>query len=272
MPVPSVSEVPAVLLRLAERAIECFGAQDQRYVHRVTSEAADGSPFQVERAFARSFFSELSRDIELQSEILAAVEETLRRYDTGPWENRFGVGGIIEQIIGSAARALGFPVENAGAHLQKYDLELTPGVGLSVKAVFGPYSRSSRVRLTNSQGAEGVWDTGTFFLLTNVGIGYADSTLLPNATVRAGDGKSLDVAVMPLLQFWGITPRKQRGKPPQWLHQLAIPSHTPGYFIALPIPDRPAVPSPRLVSDPLALDILQSGRSPRLVADFRWSI
>lgn len=228
--------------------------------------------FQTERTFARSFFSALSRDIALQSEIVAAVEETLRRYDTGPWENRFGVGGIIEQVIGSAARALGFAVENAGAHLQKYDLELAPGLGLSVKSVFGLYSRSSKVRLTNSQGADGVWDTGTFFVLTDVGIGYADSALVPEATVRAGDGKSLDVAVLPLLHLWGITPRKQRGRPPEWLHQLPIPNQVPGYFISLPIPDRPAVASPRLVSDPLALDILQSGRSPRLVADFRWSV
>jgi len=228
--------------------------------------------FNEEREFARGFFSALERHPDIQSEILAAVDETLRRYDTGPWENRFGVGGVIEQVLGSAARALGFQVSNVGAHLQKYDLELPTGTGLSVKAQFGKYSRSSRVRLTNSQGAAGSWDTGTLFVLTDVGIGYADADLAPGATLHAGDGKSLDVAIIPLLHLWGITPRSQNGKPPTWLSQLELPHPAPGYFIQLPIPDRAQVTAPRLMSDPIALDILQSGRSPRLLSDFQWSV
>jgi hypothetical protein len=208
----------------------------------------------------------------MQAEVLVAIEETLKRYDTGPYENRFGVGGIVEQVLGSAARALGFQVNNAGARLQRYDLELTPGEGLSVKAQFGLYSRSTKVRLTNSQGAIGVWDTGTIFVLTDVGIGYADAGLAPGATVLSGDGHSLDVAVLPLLRLWGVQPRTQRGKPPAWLSALNMPNHQPGYFLQMPIPDRPAVPSPRLISDPLALDILQSGLSPQLLGNFKWSV
>lgn len=228
--------------------------------------------FEVERDFAKAFFSSLSLERDLQKEIVAAIDETLRRYDTGPWENRFGVGGVIEQILGSSARAMGFEVQNVGAHLQKFDLELSNGTGLSVKAQFGGYSRSSRVRLTNSQGAAGSWDTGTFFVLTGLGIGYADRDLASDATLHAGDGKSLDVAVVPLLHLWGITPRSQKGPPPAWLQELTMPKHVPGYFIQLPIPDRAAVTAPRLMSDPIALDILQSGRSPRLLSDFRWSV
>jgi len=230
------------------------------------------SVFQEERDFAREFLSRLKNEPELQNEITAAIDETLRRYDTGPWENRFGVGGVIEQVLGSAARALGFDISNVGAHLQKYDLELATGAGLSVKAQFGKYSRSSRVRLTNSQGATGAWDTGTLFVFTDVGIGYADADLAPSATLHAGDGKSLDVAVVPLLHLWGITPRSQSGRPPEWLSQLSLPDPVPGYFIKLPIPDRALVAAPRLMSDPIALDILQSGRSPRLLNDFRWSV
>lgn len=228
--------------------------------------------FNEEREFAKRFFCALNGALDLQQEILAAIDETLRRYDTGPWENRFGVGGVIEQVLGSAARSLGFDVLNVGAHLQKFDLELPNGLGLSVKAQFGQYSRSSKVRLTNSQGATGSWDTGTLFVLTGVGIGYADAGLVPDATLHAGDGKSLDVAVIPLLHLWGVTPRRQNGRPPEWLTQLRMPDPEPGYFIGLPIPDRAQVTAPRLMSDPIALDILQSGRSPRLLSDFRWSV
>jgi len=224
-----------------------------------------------EREFAKDFFSSLSLETDLQHEIVAAIDETLRRYDTGPWENRFGVGGVIEQILGSTARELGFKVSNVGAHLQKCDLELESGTGLSVKAQFGQYSRSSRIRLTNSQGATGNWDTGTLFVLTGVGIGYADSGLVPAATVTAGDGKSLDLAVIPLLHLWGIRPREQRGKEPEWLAELSMPDPAPGYFLELPIPDRATVTAPRLMSDPIALDILQSGKSPRLLKAFQWS-
>jgi len=228
--------------------------------------------FEVERSFASDYFTALSFERDLQQEIVAAIDETLRRYDTGPFENRFGVGGVIEQVLGSSARAMGFDVKNVGAHRQKFDLELSNGTGVSVKAQFGRYSRSSRVRLTNSQGAEGTWDTGTLFVLTGLGIGYADRGLAPDATLHAGDDKSLDVAVIPLLHLWGVTPRSQKGKPPQWLRELTMPEHVPGFFVPLPIPDRATVTAPRLISDPIALDILQSGRSPRLLSDFRWSV
>lgn len=228
--------------------------------------------FQAPRFFARRFLGALSNNPQLQGEILAAIDEALKRYDTGPFENRFAVGGIIEQILGSAARALGLQINNAGARLQKYDLELSPGQGLSVKAKFGLYSRSTKVRLTNSQGATGVWDTGTLFVLTGVGIGYADVGLAPGATVLSGDQHSLDIAVLPLLHLWGFQPRMQKGQPPPWLSGMTMPTHAPGYFLQMPIPDRPAVPAPRLVSDPLALDILQSGHSPQLLTNFKWSV
>jgi hypothetical protein len=224
------------------------------------------------RVFARGFVEGLKGEGNLQGEVLSAMGDCLKRYDTGPFENRFGVGGVMEQILGSAARALGFTVNNAGAHLQKYDLELRPGYGVSVKASFGAYSRSSRVRLTNSQGAIGEWDTGTLFILTGVGIGYADRELVGGATLTAGDGKSLDIAVLPLLHFWGLVPRAQKGNPPTWLSSMTMPTHQPGYFVPLDIPDRSSVRSPRLISDPIALDILQSGHSPTLLREFRWSV
>ena len=224
------------------------------------------------REFARDFVAALKQDTPLQQEVIAAMEECLRRYDTGPFENRFGVGGVFEQVLGAAARSLGFTIENAGARRQTYDLELQPGYGLSVKAQFGSYTRSSTIRLTNSQGAAGVWDTGTFFIYSGIGIGYADSLLAPGATKRAGDGKSLDVALVPLLHLWGVTPRVQKGSPPAWLSAMPRPTHAPGYFLGMPVPNRSAQPSPRLISDPIALDLMSSGRSPRLLNHFKWAV
>ena len=224
------------------------------------------------REFARAFLGALGKDETIQREIVAAIEETLARYDTGPWENRFVVGGVVEQVVGSAARALGLPVNNAGARRQRYDLEIRPGYGVSVKAQFGPYSRSSRIRLTNSQGGAGEWATGTLFVHTGLGIGYADRGLAPEATLVSGDGKSLDVALIPLLHLWGVEPRLQKGPPPKWLAALGTPDPQPGYFVSLPIPDRPAQAAPRLFSDPTSLDIFSGARTPRLREHFQWSI
>ncbi len=230
------------------------------------------STYTQSREFARAFIAGLAANDSLREEVLAAMQECLRRYDTGPFENRFGVGGVMEQILGSAARALGLDAKNAGALLQKYDLELRPGYGLSVKAKFGLYSRADRIRLTNSQGAVGVWDTGTLFILTGVGIGYADIGLVPKGTRAAGDEKSLDVAIYPLLHLWGIMPRKQKGNSPKWFADLEMPEAQAGYFLPLDVPDRSEVRSPRLISDPIAQDILSSGHSRTLLENFMWSI
>lgn len=231
-----------------------------------------GAGFGAARTFAKDFFAALAGDLPLQGEVIAAMDECMRRYDTGPYENRFGVGGTFEQILGATARALGFHVENAGAHRQRYDLELSPGYGLSVKAAFGSYTRSTRIRITNSQGATGVWDTGTLFVYTDMGIGYADALLAPGITKQSGDQKSLDVAFLPLLHLWGVQPRQQRGSAPGWLTAMPLPPHLPGYFISMPVPNRLPQPSPRLISDPIALDLLSSGRSPRLLRNFKWSV
>jgi hypothetical protein len=164
-----------------------------------------------------------------------------------------------------------FPVDNAGAHRQAYDLEISPNYGLSVK-YSSSIGRSARIRLTNSQGAVGVWATGTIFVLAGVGIGYADAGLVPGATVHAGDLKSLDVAVQPLLQLWDRPLAVTMGPAPAWLSSIPTPAPRPDLFVPIPVPARAKVRSPRLAGDPIALDILQSGRSQTLLKHFKWSI
>jgi len=223
------------------------------------------------RGFAEEFFAALHGSATIAGEVEAAIEECVRRYDTGPYENRFIVGAVVEQIIGAAARSFGLEVKNAGARRQAYDLELRPGLGLSVKytSVTG---RSGVIRLTNSQGAVGVWDTGTIFVVAGVGVGYADDELLPGCTKTSGDGRSLDVSLERIRQLWGLESTAGRGPAPMWLSAMPVPHPVAGYFAPLEVPLRATVKAPRLAGDPIALDILQSGLSPNLLANFQWSV
>ena len=183
--------------------------------------------YEKARGFAAQFLTALNNDSAMQDELLAAITECFHRYDTGAYENRFIVGAVVEQLLGATARALGFEVENAGAHRQAYDLEIGPNYGLSVK-YSSSTGRSARVRITNSQGAVGVWTTGTIFVLAGVGIGYADAGLVPGATVHAGDMKSLDVAVQPLLQLWQRPLAVTKGPAPTWLSGSTQPTVVAG--------------------------------------------
>lgn len=220
--------------------------------------------FVNERAFAIDFLARLRADTAMQAEVLYVIKAALERFDTGPWENRFVIGGVVEQVIGSAARDLGFNVDNVGAKLQSYDLELGTGEGLSVKFQSGLHSRATTIRLTNSQGNVGVWGRGTFFVHTGVGIGYSDPELTPGITRAAAEARSLDVCLHPLLGFWGFAPRAQLGRPPAWLAGLPTFTPDPRYFLALDVPDRETIRATRLVSDPIAKDLMNSGRTPRL--------
>lgn len=228
-------------------------------------------PYQRARTFAHAFFAALAGNVAIQQEMTAAIDECFRRYDTGPFENRFIVGAVVEQIVGATARALGFPVENAGARRQAYDIELAPNYGLSVKYT-SEFGRAARVRLTNSQGAVGIWETGTIFVVAGGGIGYADAGLAPGVTIPAGDGHSLDVSLERVKAVWGLPPTAARGNPPAWLAQMPVPPHTAGFFLPIAVPARAVVRAPRLAGDPIAYDILQSGRSQTLFRNFKNSI
>ena len=110
------------------------------------------SDFDVKRNFFSNYRIQLSENTELKSEITRSIAAVLQRYDTKVWENRFIVGGVVEQIIGSSARSLGFNIRNAGKNNQGYDLELSDdnGVGFSIKAIFA--SINGKHNLINKRG------------------------------------------------------------------------------------------------------------------------
>jgi len=200
--------------------------------------------YDQQQQFWISYRSALLGDKVLQAEMTGALRELHRRYNSTVWENRFVCGGVAEQVIGSSARALGLPATNAGKTNQGYDLELAPGVGISIKAEFAV---NSSVTLVNTRGdAENrTWDYATIFVLSERGIGYADPEILLDATTRTKD--SIHIKVKWLLDFWKANP---------------------GWVItSMDIPPKSTQPSARVASDAISWDILQD--FPRLVANFK---
>lgn len=215
-----------------------------------------GAPFAAERQFFLDFGARLTAAPELQAEVIGAIADILARYNTTIPENRFIVGGVIEQIVGSAARAAGLQVKNVAKTQHGHDLVLGPGAGLSVKAHLAPTGGS--VTLINTRGVseDAVWRTATLFVVRTVGIGYADPSLLPVKAVRTSDSINLPLAA--LLALWNPVPKlfvDLPDSPQQWL-------------VPMPIPTKPEVTTRRVVSDREAHDIFMGGY-PRLLQNWQ---
>lgn len=200
--------------------------------------------YDAERDFFLAFLTRLRKDAELIEEIEGALVAVHQRYDTRVWENRFVAGGVTEQIIGSAARAVGLVVANVGKHNQGHDLELPGGEGLSIKAVFS--STDGQIRLINKLGAGSrVWMDATIFPMAGVGIGYADPELVPGLTSSSGD--ALVISGRDLKAFW-------HGNR-QWLMDF------------VQVPPKSSGGNTSVASDVVAFDVFQ--RFPRLMNSFR---
>jgi hypothetical protein len=206
-----------------------------------------GAPFAAERQFFLDFAERLTAAPELQAEVVGAIADILARYNTTIPENRFIVGGVIEQILGSAPRAAGLSVTNVAKTQHGHDLVLGPGAGLSVKAHLAPSGGS--VTLINTRGAseDAVWKTATLFVVREVGIGYADPVLLPGKAVRTSD--SINLSLSALLALWKPVPELFAD----------IPNSPQQWLVSMPIPTKPEVTTRRVVSDREAHDIFMGG-------------
>lgn len=82
--------------------------------------------------------------------------------------------------------ALGKARKLAGVHVTRHDI-CVGGVNLSVKGSFRP--RPATIRLVNVMGgsAGAAWHEPTIFVVSRVGIGYADPLLLRSRTRRERD-------------------------------------------------------------------------------------
>lgn len=156
---------------------------------------------------ARTAFADLlaalRKDKELHDDVYRCFDLLLTRYNTQIYENRFIVGGVAERIIGAAFVAMGKVSKASGVHVTRTDICIGD-VKLSVKGSFRP--RPTNIRLVNVMGdsASAVWDEPTIFVISQLGIGYADPALLPDSTTRAKD--AIVLSMKPLLALWKSKP------------------------------------------------------------------
>lgn len=199
---------------------------------------AENPDFSVERAFFSLYKEALEVDYDLLREVVEAIGTVLTRYNTVVWENRFIVGGVVEQIIGSSARSLGLEIRNAGKQNQGYDLELdeSQGVGISIKGSFASTNGMHNLVNVRSPSPETDmrqrWTTATIFVMSNVGIGYTDPLFGRDFLNSSGD--ALQISGSRLKEWWGQNP--------QWL-------------IVAPIPKKPSGTAMRVASDAVSFDI-----------------
>jgi|GEM_PF-338361 len=182
----------------------------------VTTENAD---FLQERDFFSRYREGLLRDTTLSGEVSTAIRVVLDRYNTTVWENRFIVGGVVEQIIGASARELGLVVANAGKQNQGYDLELdkTRDLGISIKGIFA--STGGMHNLVNfrssgeSEDLRSRWSRATIFVMSDVGVGYIDPQMGSEFLHQTAD--ALQISGKKLKAWWD--------EHPEWLVSVAIP-------------------------------------------------
>ncbi len=198
--------------------------------------------FGRERAFFAEYRAGMLGDQGVSTAVVGAIGEVLSRYNTVVWENRFIVGGVVEQVLGASARALGIDVLNAGKRNQGYDLEL-PGevpAGISVKGVFA--STGGKHNLVNVRNTGGKitltdchkkWSRATMFVMAGVGIGYADREM--NADLLSPSSDAVQISGRGLKEWWR--------EHPAWVIELAIPAKQSG-------------PAVRVASDAVSMDVL----------------
>jgi hypothetical protein len=191
--------------------------------------------FGVERQTFSDFKTGLEKKPVVLDEFLAACRAVNVRFDTAIYENRFIVGGVVEQLLGASMRAVGCDIDNVAKTSRGVDLCLpTSDVGFSVKAQF---KRGPDIRLVNTMGGSGasaVWTHATIFVIVGVGIGYADPDLVTSGLVPKSDVLLLKTSALAEL----------------WATQT-------GFLIQCDVPAKPMNSShTRVASDVVAQDIM----------------
>ena len=196
--------------------------------------------FEKEREVFTKFHSALDSNPVFLDEFLGACSAVNQRYNTAIFENRFIVGGVVEQLLGAAMRGVGIEIDNVAKTSRGVDLySPTLNVGLSVKAQF---KRGPEFRLVNTMGGSGataVWDHATIFIVVGIGIGYADPELASSGLIARSDVLVLKTDA--LKELWAANPN---------------------YLIECDVPAKPDDSGlSRVASDVVAQDIMIDFRS-----------
>ena len=157
--------------------------------------------FRAERLIFSEFRAGIEKKPVILDEFLAACRAVNTRFDTAIYENRFIVGGVVEQLLGASMRAVGCDIDNVAKTSRGVDLSVpSRDAGFSVKAQF---KRSTDIRLVNTMGAAGSsaeWTHATIFVIVGVGIGYADPGLVTSGLVPRSDVLTLKTSA--LAELW----------------------------------------------------------------------
>lgn len=200
----------------------------------------NSSKYAVQREFFQSYRSLMWSNSSIRVEVTSSIAAVLKRYNTVVWENRFIVGGVVEQVIGASARALGIEIRNAGKQNQGYDLELNDKnqSGVSIKAVFASTKGKHNLVNTRSQTLGGVdpsrWQSATIFVMSGVGMGYIDPEFGSDLVTSTSD--AIQISGKGLQDWWALNP--------EWL-------------IPIEIPNKPTGEASRVASDAVSFDVFQ---------------
>ena len=127
---------------------------------------------------------------EVKSEYELAINTLVRRYNTTIHENRFVVGGAVEEFTWALLRSVDVECELCGSQSPDGDIELPNDELLSIKSSFRGVSD---IKLINQMGTgDRPWTTATLFIVSGVGIVYGAPDMVDSAHVKpTGDGVSL---------------------------------------------------------------------------------
>lgn len=199
------------------------------------------SDYQRARDIFLRFKQQLETHDDVKEELLAAISCVVEDYNTTYRENRFIVGGAVEEMVAAALRCVGFEnvrsvgVENVGADI------FVGEQAFSLKTSFT--GRKEAIGMINKQGdSSPQWVDPTIFVLAGTGIGYADPELLPNATRDGNDQVSLPRAPLLALfrdnQQWlldcAVSVKPPTNEPPKSVasrtvaHEILRRQETPG--------------------------------------------
>ena len=175
-----------------------------------------GVNYQQARATFARFKVGLETQQDVLDELLAAVALLVADYNTTYRENRFIVGGAVEEMVAAAMRCVGLEeVRSVGIANIGPDV-FVGDQGFSLKTSFT--GRREAIGLINKQGdSSPQWVDPTIFVLGGTGIGYADPVLLPNVTREGGDQVSLPRT--PLYEMFR--------RNPDWLLACDVPIKPP---------------------------------------------
>ena len=197
--------------------------------------------FSQHRKWFKNFKIKFEKNGEVENEFVRAIDKLVAEYDTAIYENRFVVGGAVEFLFVALVRALGFNVGHVGTSEKRGDFEVE-GLRFSLKTNF---TGKGEIRLINKLGQDVnvTWDEATIFIISGLGIIYADPDLLTTGIVDKGD--ALVVSAENLKSFI----EKQDD-----------------FWIKVQIPYKPnAVISSRIASFDIAIAILEETKSKILI-------